>query len=134
MLDTKGKNRKGRENTAGRRASFGSPNLEDPQLPAGEEIVEDSNVLDERPKLFLSRGAILKFTGTSIKSGESGAQKEDSQCRNDPNERRYQDQKTFRLVSVLEVHGRHPPPEWIPFQEVQEAGVEEKRHREAAGF
>jgi hypothetical protein len=53
---------KGRENTAGRRASFGLPNLEDPQLPAGEEIVEDSNVLDERPKLFLSRGAILKLT------------------------------------------------------------------------
>jgi hypothetical protein len=134
MLDTSGRNRKWAKEYRRAASLLGSPNLEDSQLPAGEEIVEDSHVLDERPKLFLSRGAILKFTETSTKSGESGAQKEDSQCRNDPNERRYQDQKTFRPVSVLEVHGRHPPPEWIPLQEVQEARVEEKRHREAAGF
>jgi hypothetical protein len=95
-----------------------SPNLEKPQLPAGEEIVEDSHVLDERPKLFLSRGTILKPTGTRTERWETGTPKQDSHCHNEPKEGRYQDQKTFRLVTELEVHGRHPLPEWIPFQEV----------------
>jgi hypothetical protein len=62
MLDTKERIVKWAGKYRRAASLLSSPNLEDSQLPAGEEIVEDSNVLDERPKLFLSRGAILKFT------------------------------------------------------------------------
>jgi hypothetical protein len=68
-----------------------------------------------------------------MKGGKAGTPKQDSQCRNEPNERRQQDEKTFQLISVIEVH-RKQFPEWIPFQEVQETGVEAKRYRDVASF
>jgi hypothetical protein len=60
---------------------------------------------------------ILTFAGIGIKGGESGTQKQCSQGRNKPNERRQKDEKAFHLIPVLDVHGQQLP-EWIPFQEV----------------
>ena len=58
------------------------------ELLAREKVVVDRDLLDERPKLFLSRYVILTFAGIGIKGGESGTQKQCSQGRNKPNERR----------------------------------------------
>ena len=89
----------------------------DPLL-AVEGMVPENQVRQREasPSLFSSRAGILKPSGTCV--GDPGTSEKDSQRRNDPEEGQDQDQKTFRPVSVLEVHGRHPPPEWIPFQEV----------------
>ena len=96
-----------------------SLNLDSVSLLAHEKI-EKSEVCQRKasPRIFLRRYVIFKPTENAKESRETGTQKEDSQCRNDPNERRYQDQKTFRLVAALEAHRQHPLPEWIPFQEV----------------
>ena len=64
-----------------------APTLEDRSLLAGEEVVEDRDVLDERPKLLLSRGAVLKTIEAGMKRCESGAAKQGSQCCNEPNQR-----------------------------------------------
>jgi hypothetical protein len=101
------------------------------ELLAREKVVVYRHLFDERPKLFLSRYVIVTFAGIGIKGGESGTQKQCSQRRKKPNERRQKDEKAFQLVSVLDVHGQQLP-KWIPFQEVQEAGVEEKRYRDPA--
>src|SRR5580658_6354567 len=106
--------------------------LESQSLLAGEEVVEDSHVLDERPKLLLSWGAVPKTIEAGMKRCESGAAKQGSQGCNEPNQRRQEDEKTFDPISVVEVH-RQQFPEWIPFQKVQEAGVSEKCGRDAAG-
>src|ERR1700685_3608630 len=92
-----------------------SPNLDSVSLLAHEKI-EESQVRQRKasPTIFLSRHVIFKPT----ESRDTGTQKRDSQCGNDPNERRYQDQKAFRLVPALKAHRQHPLPEWIPFQEV----------------
>ena len=50
-----------------------APTLEGRSLLAGEEVVENRDVLDERPKLPLSRGAILKTIETGMKRCESRA-------------------------------------------------------------
>jgi len=62
-------------------------NLESQSLLAGEEVVEDSHVLDERPKLLLLRGVVLKTIEAGMTRCESGAAKQGSQCCNEPNQR-----------------------------------------------
>jgi hypothetical protein len=101
------------------------------ELLAREKVVVYRDLFDERPKLFLSRYVILTFAGIGINGWESGTQKQCSKGGNKPNEHRQKDEKAFQIISVLDVHGQELP-EWIPFQEVQEAGVEEKRYRDAA--
>ena len=60
---------------------------ENRNLLAGEEVVEDSDVLDDRPKLLPSRGVVLKTIEAGMTRCESGAAKQGSQCCNEPNQR-----------------------------------------------
>ena len=58
------------------------------ELLAREKVVVYRHLLDERPKLFLARYVVLTFAGIGIMGWKSGTQKQCSQGRNKPNERR----------------------------------------------
>src|SRR5579859_7153368 len=66
-------------------------NLDNQRLLAREEI-EESQVRQRKatPSLFLSGGEMHRPIGTGRESGESRTPKQDSQCRDEPNERRHE--------------------------------------------
>src|SRR6202049_3949220 len=110
-------------------------NLDNRRLLAREEI-EESQVRQRKasPSLFLSGGAMHCPIGTGRESGESRTPKQDSQCRNEPNERRHEDQEALGLISVLKTRRQHPFPEWVPFQQIQDPAVCEEDYGNAAYF
>jgi hypothetical protein len=74
------------------------------QLLAGEEIeevVEDGYILQGKAGSIVFF-AILKPIGSSAERAESETTESDTKCRNQPNDRRQEDQKALGVVSALE--------------------------------
>ena len=107
-----------------------------PELLAAEEIeevVEDGDVLQRKAGAirFLACDQTLWSNGACAEPAESETTKSDAKCRNKPNDRRYEDQKAFGRVSILESKW-HPRLQWIPLQEIQEPAVSEEHNGNAA--